>query len=254
MSQHHSTTAGVVLSYPGRKTNRTAADALADVVSLAILLALACFGVAVSFRHTMAFIAAHGQHTGWIIVGTACTVVLVTLQSAIEIWRDSRAGRGRGAPVLIFSVGVVVELAANASTATGGGLNAVVAAWPVPVAATAVWLWTRRLQHAAEAAERAALAEIDQAPAEAAGPAPLDPEPHAAPLDLDQVEPTTIKERAFAALAAAERPLTAPELADAVGADRRYAWRLLQEWEAAHDNQVPGQLDGLAAIAEGAAA
>lgn len=125
-----------------------------------VLLTLGGYAIAVSFAHTMQFIRDHGQNAGWIVVGTACTVVGLTIQSALEVYRDSRDDRPLGAPVALLCVGVAVELTANASTAPGGITNRIVAAWPVLVAAAALHTWTRRLAHYA-AAET--------------GPAPVDP-------------------------------------------------------------------------------
>lgn len=131
---------------------RTRADRLGDGVSLVVLLALGAFAIAVSFSHTMDFVRAHGQSQRWIVVGTACTVVGLTVQSGMEVWRDRRDGRPAGWPAALLTVGVVVELFANAYGAQGA-LDKVVAAWPVPVAAAALHIWTRRLASYAAAEE-----------------------------------------------------------------------------------------------------
>lgn len=219
------------------RVQRTGADVLADVVSLVILAALGLFAVAVSFSHTMTFVQAHGQDKPWIVVGTACTVVLLTVQAGLETFRDSRAGRGRGWPAVLLAVGVGVELYANMSTVGGGLLNRFVAGWPVPVAAAALALWTRRLQHAAEAEQ------LQQ-------PGPLLDEHQEeladewAPDDDDQdddQEQGTVKERILQLLKTTS-PEDVPgptEVALHVGCTKQYASAVIQEWK--RDQPPAGQ-------------
>lgn len=192
---------GAVAAGPVRSGQRTASDVVADSVSLVALLALGGFALAVSFSHTMTFVREHGQRQGWVVVGTAVTVVLLTVQAGLETYRDSRAGRGRGWPAALLALAVVAELYANASTASASWSARLVAAWPVLVAAAALALWTRRLQHAAEAADKAgntvaaALWEIpaQDRPAAAAEPRAALNTPEQAPVQVntnpDEVSP-----------------------------------------------------------------
>lgn len=246
---------------PVRSGQRTGADLLADVVSLVVLLALGGFAIAVSFSHTMVFVRAHGQSQGWVVYGTALTVVGVTVQSGMEVHRDSRYGRGRGWPAVLLAVGVVVELYANASTAGGPFMNRVVAAWPVLVAAAALALWTRRLQHAAEAADLAGdtvAATLWEIPAErrpAAAAAYLehnDDQDQDDDQDDDEPDPLadelaalpTAKDRGLfvlSALSAMGEPVpSAAALAERIGCTRQHAHSVLNEWQARPENQ-PGQ-------------
>lgn len=263
---------GAVAAGPVRSGQRTAADVLADTVSLAVLLALGGFALAVSFSHTMRFVHDHGQRQGWVVVGTALTVVGLTVQAGLETYRDSRAGRGRGWPALLLAVAVVAELYANASTAHGGRLAALVAAWPVLVAAAALALWTRRLQHAAEAAEvsgdtvaamvwdipkedRAALAEQLQG---SQLPEQDDDQEHDEPGRGDQLAAArtqgTARDRALRILdrtAAEGGELPGPtELGQLVRCSKQYAGQVITEWKARPENQ-PGQgaLPGVLAAA-----
>jgi hypothetical protein len=246
---------------------RTRADRLGDAVSLVILLGLGAFAIGVSFSHTMDFIRAHGQTRGWIVVGTACTVVGLTVQSGMEVWRDRRDRRPAGWPAALLAVGVVVELAANAATAAGS-MNRVVAAWPVPVAAAALHLWTRRLSFAA-AAEYSSVAPEVVPPA-----LPLDVvDEHQDDVDDDQGDVVdehqddvdelpvdlaayrdpaggTVKERG-AALLKVYPDLSADEIARVVGCTPRYGRMIRQDADtaAAAAEQMPGPLDMLAAAA-----
>jgi hypothetical protein len=254
---------GAVAAGPVRSGQRTAADVLADTVSLAVLLALGGFALAVSFSHTMRFVHDHGQRQGWVVVGTALTVVGLTVQAGLETYRDSRAGRGRGWPALLLAVAVVAELYANASTATGGKVARLVAAWPVLVAAAALALWTRRLQHAAEAAEvagdtvaamlwdvpqedRAALAE--QLRAGQLVEQNDDQEDEDEPGRGDQLAAArtqgTARDRALRILdrtSAEGGELPGPtELGQLVRCSKQYAGQVITEWKARPENQ-PGQ-------------
>lgn len=166
MSESTSNTPGAGRIGPGGSPKRTGADRAADTVSALILAFLVTFAVAVSFAHVMQFIRDHGQHVPWVVVGTASTVVGLTALGGIEVWRDSRARRKRGAPALLLAVGIAVELGANMATAPGSYIDRGVAGWPVGVAAAGVYLVTRRLQHAAEAAERVQLQHDEPEPAE----------------------------------------------------------------------------------------
>lgn len=245
---------------PVRSGQRTAADVLADMVSLVVLLALGGFALAVSFRHTMTFVRAHGQAQTWVVVGTALTVVGLTVQAGLETYRDSRAGRGRGWPAVLLGVAVVAELYANAATADGGTMARLVAAWPVLVAAAALALWTRRLQHAAEAAEYAGstvatmlwdVPEQERPAAAAAYREQLhededqedDELPAAASVD-QLAEAKTAKDRAAAILAgysSTGRELPGPtELARLVRCSKQYAGSLLNDWQDRPENH-PGQ-------------
>ncbi|MBZ3696038.1 hypothetical protein, partial [Phyllobacterium calauticae] len=96
---------------------KTRADRVGDAVSLVVLLGLAGFAIAVSFDHTMDFVRSHGQVKDWIVIGTACTVVGLTIQSGMEVWRDRRDGRPAGWPGSLLAVGLAVELVANATSA-----------------------------------------------------------------------------------------------------------------------------------------
>lgn len=247
MSTTTQTTAGGVLGAPGGRGKRTGADRLADLVSLVVLLGLGGFAIAVSFAHTEAFVRAHGQHQGWIVVGTALTVVGLSVQAGMEVYRDGRAGRGRGWPAVLLSVGVVVELVANASTVHGGGVVArVVAAWPVPVAAAALGLWTRRLQHAAEAAERV--------PAPAPEPEPLRyvrEEEHDQDEELpapEQLRPLVVaghdgmskRDRILAFLDQSDHVPGPTDMGELVGCSKQYAATVIDEWRARPQNH-PGQ-------------
>lgn len=244
---------GAVRTGPGRSGQRTTADVIADSVSLAVLLALGGFALAVSFSHTMQFVHDHGQRKGWVVVGTALTVVGLTVQAGLETYRDSRAGRGRGWPAALLALAICAELYANASTATGGRVARLVAAWPVLVAAAALALWTRRLQHAAEAAEAVAHRSPSFA-ATAMGTGGQEPllldeeedqeqeEPAPDPLADELAELRTARERALLILARAnpaELP-AAPELGERAGCSRQHAYTVLQEWRDRPENQ-PGQ-------------
>lgn len=260
-------------------STRTRADRLGDAVSLAVLLLLGAFAVAVSFSHTMDFVRLHGQPHRWIVTGTACTVVGLTVQSGMEVWRDRRDGRTAKGSALLLAVGVAVELVANAAPAHGA-VNRFVAAWPVLVAAAALHLWTRRLTFAA-AAEGAGRRTVPEAvawdvPPFRPGPAPGAPAvevplvPAAAGVDEDLVEadelladapvpqwgdkvaavlaePGTVKEKGAAVLALFP-DLTAEEIASILGCTVRYGRMIRQEAdETARTEQIPGQLDMLAA-------
>jgi hypothetical protein len=258
-----------VSNHPTR--TRTRADRLGDAVSLVILLGLGAFAISVSFSHTMDFIRAHGQTRGWIVVGTACTVVGLTVQSGMEVWRDRRDRRPAGWPAALLAVGVVVELAANAATAAGG-MNRVVAAWPVPVAAAALHLWTRRLSFAAAAEYSSIGVQVTTTPVPEGLPAVVvdehqddvdddqgaDVDEHQAavdelPVDLSAYrDPAggTVKERG-AALLKAHPNLSADEIARVLDCTTRYGRMIRQEADsaAAAAEQIPGQLDMLAAAA-----
>jgi hypothetical protein len=247
-----SRTRGAVAAGPARSGQRTAADVLADTVSLLVLLALGGFAIAVSFSHTMQFVREHGQRQTWVIVGTAVTVVCLTVQAGLETYRDSRAGRGRGWPAVLLALAVIAELYANASTASGGKMARLVAAWPVLVAAAALALWTRRLQHAAEAAERAGdtvsailwdVPREDRAAlAEQLHDEGQDDEPD--PIAEKLAALPTAKDRGLfvlSAVSALGEPVpTAAELAERIGCTRQHAYTVLAEWQARPENQ-PGQ-------------
>lgn len=259
---------------PVRSGQRTAADVLADMVSLVVLLALGGFALAVSFRHTMTFVRAHGQSQTWVVVGTALTVVGLTVQAGLETYRDSRAGRGRGWPAVLLGVAVVAELYANAATADGGKMARLVAAWPVLVAAAALALWTRRLQHAAEAAEvagatvAAALWEIpaEERPAAAAAYREQlhedeDQEHEEPPAEefADQLAAaSTARERVLVILngySSMGRELPGPtELGDRARCTKQHAGSVLADWKARPENHA-GQsaLDISGALAAAAA-
>jgi hypothetical protein len=235
---------GAVAAGPVR-IQRTRADVLADVVSLVVLAILGTFAVAVSFSHTMTFIRAHGQTQGWIVVGTACTVVLLTLQAGMEHFRDARAARGRGWPAVLLAVGVGVELYANMSTAGGPFLNKVVAGWPVPIAAAALALWTRRLQHAAEAeaeAEREQLQPLlEYGQEQAAPPADEDQEQDDDRGDDQEQEQGTVKERILYLLQTtpADEVPGPTEVALQIGCTKQYASTVITTWQRERE-QVPG--------------
>lgn len=248
---------------------RTRADRLGDGVSLAVLLALGGFAIAVSFSHTMDFVRAHGQTKDWIVVGTACTVVGLTIQSGMEVWRDRRDGRETGWPAALLTIGVLVELWANAAPAEGY-MDKVVAAWPVPVAAAALHIWTRRLA-AYAAAESSAVPEpvpvVPEPPRN--GPEPVD-EPAGHPdvdehqddvdehqdelvVDVAALPGETVKEKG-AALLLLHPHLSAEEIAAVLGCSDRYGRQIRQEADRRPvDEQVPGQLDGFEQIAAAAA-
>ncbi|MFB7692244.1 hypothetical protein, partial [Streptomyces sp. NPDC056140] len=208
---------------------------------------LGVFAVAVSFSHTMDFVRQHGQTEQWIVVGTACTVVLLTLQSGLETYRDSRAGRGRGVPAYLLALGVGVELYANASTAPGDWLARGVAAWPVPVAAAALYLWTRRLQHSAEAAEQTLLlVDVEHQDVEPVAPPAVEDDQehedeqrkfeedeHDRTNDEDQEEGTA-KERVLRLLDVVRDVEDAPgptELALQAGCSKQYAAEVVKGWK-----------------------
>ncbi|MFE7413157.1 hypothetical protein [Streptomyces laurentii] len=233
---------------------RTGADVVADVVSLVILAALGAFAVAVSFSHTMDFVRQHGQSERWIVVGTACTVVLLTLQAGLETFRDSRAGRGRGWPALLLAVGVGVELYANMSTAPGDVLSRAVAGWPVPVAAAALALWTRRLQHAAEAAEQAPAAAVEPSAAEHQDDDDQGDEVEHQDVDQDDdqgdevehqgddqddAEQGTSKERILRLLRDADAVPGPTEVALHVGCTKQYASEVIRAWKKEQEEQEP---------------
>lgn len=239
------TAPGTVAAGPGRRGDqRTVPDVLADRVSLLVLLGLGSFAIAVSFQHVMDFVREHGQHTTWVVVGTAVTVVALTLQAGLETYRDSRAGRGRGGPALLLGVAVVAELYANASTAPGGMLNRLVAAWPVLVAAAALALWTRRLQHAAEADERAGKTMTALLWDEVPAPVPPD--------DEELADTSTARERVLDILTRAARTgdeVPGPtELGRRASCSKQYASSVLSEWRSRPENQ-PGQTPLFAASA-----
>ncbi|MFD9053299.1 hypothetical protein [Streptomyces zaomyceticus] len=235
------------------RVQRTGADVVADVVSLVILAALGAFAVAVSFSHTKTFVREHGQTTEWIVVGTACTVVLLTLQSGMETFRDSRAGRGRGWPAVLLAVGVGVELYANMATAEGGLLNKAVAGWPVPVAAAALALFTRRLQHAAEAAEQALLLAPAERPRPPVEQLPVPPVERAAehpPIEDDDQEQEhdqeqeddqegTVKDRVLRLLRESDDVPGPTEVARKIGCTRQYAHEVIRAWR--EDQPIQGQ-------------
>lgn len=259
---------------------RTRADQLGDAVSLAVLLALGGFAIAVSFSHTMDFVREHGQSQRWIVVGTACTVVGLTIQSGMEVWRDRRDNRATGWPAALLTIGVLVELTANAAPAEGI-VNKVVAAWPVPVAAAALHMWTRRLAaYAAAEEDRGRRIVPDPVPLDFA-PFRNDPAPGAGAAELDDVGAAagriddehqdqvdvvderplavqlgvvaaelgeTVKERG-AALLRLYPGLSADQIAEVLGCSDRYGRMIRQaadEGQAVVE-QVPGQLDMLAA-------
>ncbi len=241
---------------------RTRADQLGDAVSLAVLLALGGFAIAVSFSHTMDFVRAHGQTKDWIVVGTACTVVGLTIQSGMEVWRDRRDGRETGWPAALLTVGVVVELWANAAPAEGI-MDKVVAAWPVPVAAAALHIWTRRLgaYAAAEEAVPEPVPAVPEPPRN--GPEPAEEEPAGHPdvdehqdqlvVDVAALPGETVKEKG-AALLLLHPHLSAEQIAAVLGCSERYGRDIRKEADRRPvDEQVPGQLDGFEAIAAAAA-
>lgn len=249
--------------------SRTRADQLGDAVSLAVLLMLGGFAISVSYSHTSEFIRTHGQHQPWIIYGTAATVVGLTVQSGMEVWRDRRDGRRTGWPAGLLGVGVLVELTANASTAHGI-TNQVVAAWPVPVAAAALHIWTRRLAAYATAEDEstarqystgagADVVELAAADVVWASSTPTEPPVNlqsgwtaaATPdvVDLaelgDQVDGQTVMARGVALLESYP-DLTADQIATALRCSDRYGRKIRQaadERSSTVPEQIPGQMD-----------
>jgi hypothetical protein len=223
---------------------RTGADRAADIVSLVILAALGGYAIAVSFSHTMTFVREHGQTEDWIVIGTACTVVLLTLQSGMETFRDSRAARGRGWPAVLLTVGVGVEFYANISTAPDDFLSRAVAGWPVLVAAAALGLFTRRLQHAAEAAEQTLLlVDAERHLLDIEHPADQD-DTHGHDVDEqdddqeqehdrtndEEADQGTLKERVLRLLHDADNVPGPTEVARQVGCTKQYASEVIRAW------------------------
>lgn len=117
------------------------------------LLVVGGISAAGSFTHIQRMAAGHGQD-GWVSWAIAVSMELVVGMAALEILRDSRAGRHAGMPWLILLSGAALVLATNLATAERSPWGWILAGWPAVASMSATKLFVRRLRHAAEDVER----------------------------------------------------------------------------------------------------
>jgi len=133
------------------------------------LLIVGGISAAGSFTHIRDMAASHGQD-GWVSWAIAVSMELVVGMAALEILRDSRAGRHAGMPWLILLSGAALVLATNLATAERSPWGWILAGWPAVASMSATKLFVRRLRHAAEAIEQPRAAVLPQHATAAAPP------------------------------------------------------------------------------------